>query len=194
MVVCSRGPAARPESARGRLQGRNHRVYQRVSALLLPCPRLLPWGRVRGIRPPLLVRDPGQSARPRARLLGLCPVLQRLQTRHVLSQGPGKLAVCTKCPNMPVAGRWHPAWPTRSHSAGPRRGQRTNGDESRLCRGPDQVAPLAGQGIDPGRTPSPRNCRTGAVRCDRGRRRRPAMLANAAKQWEVELVSREWRR
>jgi hypothetical protein len=120
---------------RGRLQGRNHRVYQRVSALLLPCPRLLPWGRVRGIGP-LLVREPGQSDRPRARLLGLRPVLQRLQTRHFLSQGPGKVAVCTKCPNMPVAGIWHPAWPTRSHGAGPRRGQRTNGDESRLCRGP----------------------------------------------------------
>src|SRR5512133_1656000 len=102
MVVCSRGPAARPKSGRGRLQGRNHRVYQRVSALLLPCPRLLPWGRVRGIGP-LLVREPGQSDRPRARLLGLRPVLQRLQTRHFLSQGPGKVAVCTKCPNMPVA-------------------------------------------------------------------------------------------
>src|SRR5512132_4518983 len=37
---------------------------------------------------------------------------------------------------MPVAGGWHPAWPTRSRGAGPRRGQRTNGDESRLCRGP----------------------------------------------------------
>ena len=49
MVVCSRGLAARPESARGRLQGRNHRVYQRVSALLLPRPRLLPWGPFAGL-------------------------------------------------------------------------------------------------------------------------------------------------
>jgi hypothetical protein len=25
-------------------------------------------------------------------------------------QGPGKVAVCAKCPNMPVAGTWLPAW------------------------------------------------------------------------------------
>src|SRR5512132_3360269 len=95
MVVCSRSPAARPESARGRLQGRNHGVDQRVSALLLPCPRLRPWGRVRGIGP-LLVREPGQSDRPRARVLGLRAVLQRLQTRHFLSQGLGKVAFIAK--------------------------------------------------------------------------------------------------
>src|SRR6266567_9210326 len=27
-----------------------------------------------------------------------------------LRQGPGNVAVCTKCPNMPVAGSWLPAW------------------------------------------------------------------------------------
>jgi hypothetical protein len=37
-------------------------------------------------------------------------------------QGPGKVAVCTKCPNMPVAGIWLPAWTTRPRGAGPRRG------------------------------------------------------------------------
>jgi hypothetical protein len=37
-------------------------------------------------------------------------------------QGPGKVAVCTKCPNMPVAGICLPAWTTRSRGAGPRRG------------------------------------------------------------------------
>jgi hypothetical protein len=36
--------------------------------------------------------------------------------------GPGKVAVCTKCPNMPVAGICLPAWTTRSRGAGPRRG------------------------------------------------------------------------
>jgi hypothetical protein len=39
-------------------------------------------------------------------------------------------------PEHAWSGIWHPAWPTRSRGAGPRRGQRTNGDESRLCRGP----------------------------------------------------------
>lgn len=29
---------------------------------------------------------------------------------YLAAQGPGKVAVCTECPNMPVAGSWPPAW------------------------------------------------------------------------------------
>src|SRR6266536_3876289 len=33
-----------------------------------------------------------------------------LMEKRLDLQGPGKVAVCTKCPNMPVAGIWLPAW------------------------------------------------------------------------------------
>src|SRR5829696_10582966 len=33
-----------------------------------------------------------------------------IRASRVASQGPGKVAICTKCPNVPVAGIWLPAW------------------------------------------------------------------------------------
>jgi hypothetical protein len=63
------------------------------------------------------------------------------EMRQVGTQGPGNVAVCTKCPNMPVAGIWLPAW---TNPVACRRattwGHRTNTDESRLRRGPEATA------------------------------------------------------
>jgi hypothetical protein len=44
-------------------------------------------------------------------------------------QGSGKVAVCTKCPNMPVAGTWLPAWTnTVAWRQATTWGRRTNGE------------------------------------------------------------------
>jgi len=55
--------------------------------------------------------------------------------RYRLYQGPGKVAVGTKCPNMPVAGIWLPAWTNAgAWCRATTWAHRTNEDESRLCR------------------------------------------------------------
>jgi hypothetical protein len=46
-------------------------------------------------------------------------------------------------------------------------------------------------GIDPGIHLRPETAGRELFDVAAGRRRRPAMMANAAKQWEVELISRE---
>jgi hypothetical protein len=42
--------------------------------------------------------------------------------RGIRRQGPGKVAVCTKCPNMPVAGIWLPPGSTQSRGTRPQPG------------------------------------------------------------------------
>jgi hypothetical protein len=60
--------------------------------------------------------DRGQTARCSKSARGpwrspvLVSYLLTLAARWAGIQGPGEVAVCTKCPSMPVAGIWLPAW------------------------------------------------------------------------------------
>jgi hypothetical protein len=58
----------------------------------------------------------GRRARGRLRIKPVTVQAFSQRSRKVTAcawaaaQAPGKVAVCTKCPNMPVAGIWLPAW------------------------------------------------------------------------------------
>jgi hypothetical protein len=67
-------------------------------------------------------------------------------TQGALNQGPGKVAVCTECPNVPGAGIWLPAWTNAPAWPEPRREghqiNRTNRDFAGALHAGSTVRPV----------------------------------------------------